>query len=531
MELISKYQQLKLKMKSLLIDDNMNNNFVDELDDFEKMLFESEELHSETNKIAKIGGWKINLKTQQLTWTSEVYNIHEVLENYQPTIEKAIDFYDSKSKDVIQKELNDAIHFGKHFDVDLGIITAKGNHRYVQVIGKADLENGRILGYFQDITKQKQVEQELRETEAQIKTISNNLENGMIYQLVAIDENSRKFTYISDKVQQFYGCTAEQAMADADLIYGKVHKDDLQRILREEMEALKKMAIFKTIARIIMADNTIRISYFISKPRLNNEVIYWDGIEYDITEQKQIELALKESEAQLKELNFSKDKFLSILAHDLKNPFNTLLGYSDLLVNNLRKYDTDKIENQIKQISSTAHRAYNLLEDLLLWSESESGKLPFAPQKIEFIEICNEIINNQKENADIKAIIINCFDHERSVLKVDKNLFKTILRNLVSNAIKFSYKGGKVNISIKKNNKTATIIVSDNGIGIDQANHNKLWDISQKFTTTGTDNEKGNGLGLTLCKEFVEKHGGKIWVESELGKGCDFKFTIPLNDD
>ena len=528
MEIILKYQELIRKMKSVVTSDSLNKELVDQMDDFEKLLFESEELHSETNKITKIGGWKINLKTNQLTWTREVYRIHEVDENYQPTVAKAIDFYDDKSKEIIQKELDEAIRAGKPFDLELTIITAKGNHQVVHVMGKADLENGRIFGYFQDITKQKQVEQELEEIEALVKTISNNLENGMIYQLVAIDETNRKFTYISDNVQKFYGCTAEQAKADAHLIYGKVNPDDLERILKEEMEALKNMAVFKTIARVIKADNSVRISYFISKPRMYNEVVYWDGIEFDITEQKQVELALKEREAQLQELNFSKDKFLSILAHDLINPFNTLLGYSDLLVENVRKYDLDKIEDQIRLINNTSHRAYNLLKDLLLWSNSESGKLQLALQNIVFSEICNEIISSQKVGADKKEIKINCLDVERTIIKADLNLLKTILRNLVSNAIKYTNNGGMITIRCEKKPETATLIISDNGIGISRENHAKLWDIAQKYTTAGTAGEKGNGLGLTLCKELVEKHGGKIWVESELGKGSDFKFTLPL---
>lgn len=527
MELTQQYQEFKRKMISQLTDVSPKKEWVGLMDDFEKLLIENEELHNETNKITKIGGWKINLKTQQLTWTREVYNIHEVSADYQPTVEKALDFYDVNSKDIIRQSLNKAIRKGKSFDLDLGIITAKGNHQNVKVIGNADLENNRIFGYFRDITEQKQVEQELKEAEALVKTISNNLENGMIYQLVALDESNRKFTYISDNVQKFYGCTAEQAIADANLIYGRVHPDDLERIIKDEMEALKNMAVFKTIARIMRADNSIRISYFISKPRMYNDVVYWDGIEFDITEQKQVEQALKEREIQLQDLNASKDKFLSIIAHDLLNPFNTLLGYADLLVNNIRKYDLDKIENQLLIINHTLYRAYHLLEDLFLWSYAGSGKFQPALQTIVFREVCREMISSQKASADKKEIKINCIDTKKILIMADPTLFKTILRNLVSNAIKFTNNGGVINIRCDKKDNTAVITVSDNGIGIGMENQNKLWDISQKYTTPGTAGERGTGLGLTLCKELVEKHGGKIWVESELGKGSAFKFTLP----
>ena len=249
----------------------------------------------------------------------------------------------------------------------------------------------------------------------------------------------------------------------------------------------------------------------------------------DITERKQAEKQLKKYTEELNRLNTDKDRFMQILAHDLRSPFNTLLGFSNLLVENLRKYDIDDIEKQLILINETTQHTYNLLEDLLLWSKSQSGKLTIEPQKIVFNDICNEIINNLKENTDTKAIKIICFEPQTTILTADLNMFKTILRNLVSNAIKFTNKNGQINIYTEINQENATIIVSDNGIGINKDTCVKLWDLSQQYITTGTAGEKGTGFGLLLCKEFVENHGGKIWVESELGKGSDFKFTLPFN--
>ena len=263
----------------------------------------------------------------------------------------------------------------------------------------------------------------------------------------------------------------------------------------------------------------------------NNQPKILLGCLEDITQKIKTERDLIESEAKLKKLNADKDRFLQVLAHDLKSPFNSLLGFSDLLLKNLHKYDIDKIEKQLKIIHQTNHKTYNLLEDLLLWSKSQSGKLSFEHQKIVFSEICTEIINNMKHQADTKEIAINYFEPEKTVLSVDLNIFKTILRNLISNAIKFTEKNGQINIYTEKNHKNATIIVSDNGVGIEKDNIFKLWDFSQPISTIGTADEKGTGFGLLLCKEFVEKHDCKIWVESELGKGSDFKFTMPLCND
>jgi len=193
----------------------------------------------------------------------------------------------------------------------------------------------------------------------------------------------------------------------------------------------------------------------------------------------------------------------------------------------LHKYDNEKILAQLHIINQTAQRTYNLVDDLLLWSKSQSGKLPYEPQEIIFSEICNEVLANMIQQAKIKKIEINCFEEEKTILYADSNMIKTVLRNLISNAIKFSNENGKINIYTEKNNTNVIITVSDNGVGISNHNQTKLWELSKPYTTTGTADEKGTGLGLILCKEFVEKHGGKIWVESEEGKGSEFKFTIP----
>lgn len=236
----------------------------------------------------------------------------------------------------------------------------------------------------------------------------------------------------------------------------------------------------------------------------------------------------EENQKKLNILNEDKDRFIAVLAHDLKSPFNTLLGFTTLLKKNLYKYDKEIIERQIAHIHRTTQETYNLLEDLLLWSKSQSGNIHIEPQKIVLGEKCNEIIGILKNQADAKEISINCKVSEEIFLFSDLNMLKTILRNLISNAIKFTNRNGNINIYTEKDHKNVIIIVSDNGIGMDNESQSKLWDFTNTVSTTGTADEKGTGFGLILCKEFVEKHYGKIWVESELGKGADFKFTMPL---
>ena len=236
---------------------------------------------------------------------------------------------------------------------------------------------------------------------------------------------------------------------------------------------------------------------------------------------------IEENNRKLLQLNADKDKFISILGHDLKSPFNSILGFLSLLTENIHTYDIKTIENHLNIIQKTAIQTYNLLNDLLLWSKAQSGKLSFNPQKIVFYDICVDVINSLKYHSENKNIVVNCFEQVKTILNVDLNMFKIILRNLISNAIKFSNNRGVINIYTEKNIDEVTITVSDNGIGIDENILRKLWDYTLTASTLGTAGEKGTGFGLLLCKDFVEKHNGRIWVETKLGKGGDFKFTIP----
>ncbi len=243
------------------------------------------------------------------------------------------------------------------------------------------------------------------------------------------------------------------------------------------------------------------------------------------------ERALKENESRLVQLNIDKDRFISILGHDLRSPFSGLLGLSELLRGNIRKFDIDEIEVFANYINSSAQITYNLLENLLIWGRSQSGRIPFNPQRINFTEVCKDVIQLFNSSIIAKNITVNHSLTEDITVFADVEMFKTIMRNIVSNAIKFSNKNGVINIFTERTKSSLTISVMDNGVGIKPENLPKLFDISQIHTTVGTAEEEGTGLGLLICKEFVEKHGGKIAVESMVGEGSRFYFTLPYEPE
>jgi signal transduction histidine kinase len=234
-----------------------------------------------------------------------------------------------------------------------------------------------------------------------------------------------------------------------------------------------------------------------------------------------------EINSELKELNATKDKFFGIIAHDLKNPFCGLMAASELLIDYADQFDKENIKNISLLLHDSAKQGHALLENLLEWSRSQTGKLEFNPQKLNVKDVVEENISNMRSHAMNKNIDLKFEIAEGLEVVADKEMINTILRNLLSNAVKFTPKHGKISISVIKLQEQITIRVADTGIGISQENIRNLFRMDVMYTRIGTEQEKGTGLGLLLCKEFVEKHEGKIWVESQVGKGSEFQFTIP----
>jgi PAS domain S-box-containing protein len=246
-----------------------------------------------------------------------------------------------------------------------------------------------------------------------------------------------------------------------------------------------------------------------------------------VIEKKQAEIQLRKSESELKELNAQKDKFFSIIGHDLKSPFNSIMGFSELLEEQISEKNYDNIDKYAKIIGQSSQRAVDLLMNLLEWSRAHTGKMEFSPENFELVHFINEITLLHHNIAAQKLITLKKDLPPKLTVFADKQMISTVMRNLISNAIKFTRQGGEITILAEKRAKEIFVSVNDNGIGIAPDRIEKLFRIDESDSTPGTNNEKGTGLGLILCKEFVEKHGGKIWVESVQNEGSEFCFTIP----
>lgn len=297
--------------------------------------------------------------------------------------------------------------------------------------------------------------------------------------------------------------------------------NDIKQLEFERQRFFQRILIIISILfLIILVGGAMSFRYI----RRSNKLLEQKNIEFE-----NANIKLIESEKNLRELNATKDKLFSIIAHDLKNPFNALMGFSDLLDKNYNFLSEEERKEYIGVVSDSTQNLYKLLDNLLQWTRTQTGAITYISENFKLYPLIKQEVDILSPNADKKKININLKVDETQNVFADKNSIATVVRNLVSNAIKFTSNGGWIEIDAKQNNKYVEISVSDSGIGIKGDDIDKIFMLDSSFTTKGTANESGTGLGLLLCKEFVEKNNGKIWAESKKGKGSTFYFTLPLS--
>jgi signal transduction histidine kinase/tetratricopeptide (TPR) repeat protein len=284
------------------------------------------------------------------------------------------------------------------------------------------------------------------------------------------------------------------------ILFRKIRKDN--QLLNEKNKQIEDANIELETQNIFIAETTIELE------QLNDDLL--------------------SRERQLQELNATKDKFFSIIAHDIKNPLSALIVGSDLLFTYYNRFEDNERLKHIIKLSESSRFLLKLLENLLQWSRSQTDSIEFSPNENSINSLINENLELLKLNLSEKNIKIEYNPQTDHSSRFDYNMVNTVIRNLLTNAIKFTPNGGNIKINFDKTDENYHIIsIKDSGIGIKKENLEKLFKIDKTISTPGTNNEKGTGLGLLLCKEFIEKHNGKIWVESEEGKGSTFYFTLP----
>ncbi len=302
------------------------------------------------------------------------------------------------------------------------------------------------------------------------------------------------------------------------------------RILEDEQKGIKTGTI-RLELELKCKDNSWIWAEVNSSTHYNadGKMIGLYGVTRDISQRKKAEQDILFKNEALKGLVTTKDKFFSIIAHDLRSPFNSFLGLTQVMAEDLPNLTMTQVQEMAVSMNNSATNLYRLLENLLQWSQIQNGVLSFKPEVIPLYQIVAESIAMVVELAKNKGIEITTDISDDLAVFADTNLLQTIIRNLIINAIKYTNKGGKVIISAKNTvSKNVEISINDNGIGMDQIILDNLFQVDMQTIRKGTEGEPCTGLGLVLCKEFVEKHGGEIWVKSEVKKGSTFYFTIPI---
>lgn len=420
-------------------------------------------------------------------------------------------------------------------------------------------EKPLLLSLFRDITEKKNAEKDLIQSEERFRMLAENTRD-----ILWMVDNEPKFIYLSPAIEQFLGHTVDEFLklsiddflsSESSLFIKNYHKDII-RIFDTSSEVLENLNT-KFELEFIKKDNSKvwgEITATVMRDK-NNNITGFQGVTRDINDRKINEIKLKKfteelqisknlleaktsellglnaqlvkSEKELKEINDSKDKFFSIVAHDLKSPFLGLIGFSNILVEEFESLPGGKVKEFLQNINRSTKNLYKLIEQLLEWSRLQLGKIPFNPNKLDAYESVLYVLNILRANAVAKEIeIINNIKPNLKIL-ADEQMLNSILENLVSNAIKFTYPGGRIKLEYCLKDNYHEFSVEDNGIGIKETDIEKLFKIDNTFTNEGTANEKGTGLGLIIAKEMVEKHNGYISVESVFSEKTVFYFGIP----
>lgn len=418
----------------------------------------------------------------------------------------------------VKKRYNDFVEAGQ----DRGEFTfIKNGNTHTALYQAIRIKSDFNLSILIDITERKSAEQALKESEEKYKALFENANDAIF--LAEVDTGIIKDA--NPKAEILLGLKKKEIIG---MHHSALHPPEEKKAAVEsfrhsvsagENTKIKEMNARHSNGKII----PIEISPAAVTIKGKN---YLFGAFRDITERKKAEQSLQQSEAKYRELSTAKDKFFSIISHDLKSAFNSVTGFSDLALKKLRKQEYDKVYKYNEIINQTSMQTYNLLINLLQWARLQTGSLQFNPELLHPELIVQNIFDLLNANFEEKQIQTVVNIPENLTIFADKNMLETIIRNLTSNAIKYTPENGTISFTAKEDDDLVLIEIEDNGIGIKAENIDKLFRIENSFSTPGLNKEKGTGLGLILCKEFTEKHGGKIWAESTVGIGSKFSFTL-----
>ncbi|MBN2667946.1 MAG: PAS domain-containing protein [Bacteroidales bacterium] len=443
------------------------------------------------------------------SWSTRVHpdDLNETFSKVNAHLEGKLPFYESEHR---------LFHRDGHYIwvLDRGKIVEYNN----------DGQATRMIGTHTDITSRKTNEEALAKSDAQLKLAQKTAKIGH-WEYNYIDN---KLSW-SDETYRIFETNNKTFKGTLESFLSLIHPDDIEYVSKAYQESVEKNTEYNVVHRILLKNNTLKyvnekcITTYDDK---GNPLVSLGTIA-DISELVEKENIITLQNQELLKLNKTKDKMYAIIAHDLKGPYNAILGFSNLMQEAVISGDYSGLQTYSEQVNKVALQSFTLLTNLLHWSRLQSSQIEYKPNWHRLNEIVERITTFSESLLNNKNIQIQKHYNSSQMIFADDFILETILRNLINNAIKFSHPNSKITIDYLNDSRKQWFYIKDQGVGIDQKNIKKIFNNDEIHTTTGTNKEKGTGLGLMLCQEFVHIHKGEIKVESTLGVGSTFMFYLP----
>ncbi len=445
-----------------------------------------------------------------------------------------LDFIDEKDRERVAF-LIEMAEEGKETPTRFYFTGRKKNFSQFEVensVSTYEIENEKFAVWIlRDVTDEKKAQNALAISEERYRSITENISESIW--TAERQDGKLKAVFYTPAIKKITSYEAHEFIDDPALWKKIIHPDDVEDVVDKLRKFYADSArysnaiecrIIDTLGNIIWIENRITL---VRDTKGDIQKIF--GIVSDISLSKQAEEELKKSAQNLKELNETKDRFISIISHDLRTPFSSILGFTDLLLND-KELDEEGKTQYIRYIQESSKSMLSLVNSLLDWTRLQTGSVKFEPERINAKELIEKSMQILSGAALQKKIVLMSEMQKDFYVHADSGLLLQVFNNLISNAIKFTKASGSIRVNAQANieKKQVEFSVKDDGVGISKEDIPKLFKVDSKYTTSGTAGEKGSGLGLSLVHDIIQKHGGEIWVESESGKGTEFIFSIPV---
>lgn len=493
-------------------------------------LAETEERLRLAHEVARLGTWDMDLSSQRIirnsTWSEMLgYQAHEIELSHQAFL----DLLHSEDRPRVETELKRVLIESKAdaFEAEFRLRTRQGRYKWIRSKARVIARDGegkpmRVIGVHLDVDDYHRTLEMLKISEITYRNIIDSVSDALY-----IQDEEGVFVDVNRAAEQMYGYKKKEIIGKTPEFLSAEGKNDMHAVALAFEKALNgEVQRFEFWGR--KADGSIFPKEVVLGPGTYFGLPCVIAVARDISVQVAKEEELKRLVDNLREANAEKDKFFSLIAHDLKSPLSAMLGITELLAEESDRLTLGEIKRISRSLQTSASNVYGLLENLLEWSRIRRRVFDYEPQRVVLRNIVSRVLDTQAVAASRKMVGLLNAVNESIEVYADERMLETILRNLISNAIKFTQRGGFVKVSAHGPVDGQIVVeVKDTGIGIPEIIMDQLFLVTGNAQRRGTDGEPSTGLGLPLCKELVEIHGGKIWAENNTSKGSRFCFTLP----